>query len=430
MDINIILLIGILIITLLLGMPIVFSLGVSALFPLLRMGVPLEIIPGKIIEGMDCFPLLCIPFFIFAGELMGKGKLTQRLLEFATVLVGRIRGGLALANVLASMFFGGMTGSAMADTSALGSVEIPMMVKAGYDKEFSTAVTTASACIGPIIPPSIPVVIYALAVGNISIGALFLAGVIPGILIGISLMIVSYFISVKRNYPKSTEKITLRRFFVSFKNSILSLMLPFIIIGGIISGIFTPTEAAAIAVLYAFIVTVIIYQTVKLSDIPQMLLESGVLTAIVMIIIGTSTIFGWVIAIEQVGKMVEELLLGFTTNPYIFLMISNMFLLILGTFLDMNPAILIFAPLLAPIAMKLGIDPLHYGELFCINLTVGLITPPLGEILFVACPIGNVVFEDLCKEILPFLLIEIAALLLVTYLPFTTLYIPKLFGIG
>jgi len=427
---SIIILVVVLTITLLLGMPIVFSLGVSALFPLLHMGVPLVVIPKQICEGMNSFPLLCIPFFVFAGELMGKGRLTHYLLEFATLLVGHIRGGLASANVLASMFFGGMTGSAIADVSALGSIEIPMMVKGGYDKEFSTAITAASACIGPIIPPSIPVVIYALSVGNVSIGALFLAGIIPGILIGISLMIMSYFISVKRNYPKSKEKISLQRFFNTFKKSILSLILPFIIIGGIIGGIFTPTEAAAVAVAYALFITVIIYRTVKFSDIPKMLLETSVLTAIVMIIIGTSSIFGWVITIEQGGKIIEGILLSLSPNKYIFLMLINLFLIILGTFLDMNPAILIFAPILAPIATKLGINPIHFGELYCINLTIGLITPPLGEILFVACPIGNVTFEDLSKEIFPFILIEIVALLIVTYIPFATLYIPKLFGIG
>jgi len=427
---SIIILVVVLTITLLLGMPIVFSLGVSALFPLLHMGVSLLVIPKQICEGMNSFPLLCIPFFVFAGELMGKGRLTHYLLEFATLLVGHIRGGLASANVLASMFFGGMTGSAIADVSALGSIEIPMMVKGGYDKEFSTAITAASACIGPIIPPSIPVVIYALSVGNVSIGALFLAGIIPGILIGISLMIMSYFISVKRNYPKSKEKISLQRFFNTFKKSILSLILPFIIIGGIISGIFTPTEAATVAVAYALFITVIIYRTVKFSDIPKMLLETSVLTAIVMIIIGTSSIFGWVITIEQGGKIIEGILLSLSPNKYIFLMLINLFLIILGTFLDMNPAILIFAPILAPIATKLGINPIHFGELYCINLTIGLITPPLGEILFVACPIGNVTFEDLSKEIFPFILIEIVALLIVTYIPFATLYIPKLFGIG
>jgi len=427
---NIILLIVVLIITLLLGMPIVFSLGVSALVPILCMGIPLTMIPKQICEGMNSFPLLCIPFFILAGELMGKGKITDCILEFAILIIGRVRGGLALANVLASMFFGGITGSAIADVSALGSIEIPMMVKSGYDKEFSTAITSASACIGPIIPPSIPVVIYALSVPNVSIGALFVAGIMPGILIGISLMIMSYFISVKRNYPKNKEKVSLHRFFNVFKKSILSLMIPFIIIGGIISGIFTPTESSAVAVAFAFFLTVILYRTVKFSDLPKMLIETSVLTAIVMIIIGTSNIFGWVITIEQVGKMVEGIALSFTANKFIFLMMVNLFLIILGTFLDMNPAILIFAPILAPIAMKLGIDPIHFGELFCINLTIGLITPPLGEILFVASPIGNVPFEALSKEIFPFILVEVVALLIVTYVPFFTLYFPRLFGLG
>jgi tripartite ATP-independent transporter DctM subunit len=414
------------VITLLIGVPIVFCLGISSLAALLVMGdMPLQIIPQKIYNGMDSFPLLCIPFFILAGEFMGQGKITDRLLKFSILLVGRMRGGLALANVLASMFFGGMTGSALADTSALGSVEIPMMIKAGYGKRFSAAITCASAIVGPLIPPSVVVIIYALAVGG-SIGALFLAGVIPGILVGLALMVGAYIISRKRNYPKREEKVSLKELYYGFKKVFLALMLPVIIVGGIISGLFTATEASSIAVVYAFIVTVFIMKTIKFSQIPKLMVNSVIVTAIVMIILGTSTIFGWVITVEQVNVILAKFL-GFA-GPIVFLLIINIFLLFLGAIMDIIPVILIFAPTLAPIAIGLGIHPLHFGMIVCLNCTIGLITPPLGQVLFIGCSIADISLEALSKEILVFLFIELAVLFLVTYVPFTTLWVPRLFG--
>jgi tripartite ATP-independent transporter DctM subunit len=414
------------VITLLIGIPVVFSLGISATLSILVMGdIPLQVIPQKIYAGMDSFPLLCIPFFILAGELMSHGRITEALLRFAVLLVGRIPGGLAIANVLASMFFGGMTGSAIADVSALGSVEIPMMVKAGYSPRFSAAITCASAMIGPVIPPSIPVVVYALAAGA-SIGGLFLAGVIPGILVGFALIIASYLISVKRRYPVRREPFSFRELWLGFKRVFLALILPFIIVGGIISGIFTPTEASAVAVGYAFFVTVIITRQIRLPQLPGMLIRSGIVTAIVMLVVGTATVWGWVVAIEQVASRLAEFLSG--TTPLTFLLLTNIFLLFLGTFMDNIPAIIIFGPTLAPVAQSLGIDPLHFGLIFCLNTTLGLITPPLGEVLFIACPIANIRLEDLSSEIFIFFLVEVAVLFIVTYLPFTTLWVPRLFG--
>lgn len=415
------------VLTVLLSIPIAFSLGISATLAVITMGdIPLKILPQKLYSGMDSFPLLCVPFFIFAGELMAQGKLTEKILDFATKIVGRIRGGLAQANVLSSMFFGGMSGSCLADVSALGSVEIPMMVKAGYDRRFSAAVTCASAIIGPIIPPSIPVVIYALAVGT-SIGGLFLAGVVPGIILGLALMAGSFIISIKRDYPKSTDKFTVRGLYISFKKVILALFMPAIIVGGIVFGIFTPTEASAIAVGYALIVTILIYKTIRLADLPAMLIRSGVTTAAVMFIVGTSNLWGWVIATEQLADKLGVFLQAF--GPISFLMMVNIFFLILGTSMDNVPAILIFAPTLAPIATELGIHPLHFGMIVVLNTTIGFITPPLGEVLFVACPIAEVTLEELSREIIFFVFIEIAVLLLVTYFPFTTLFVPSIFGI-
>jgi len=413
-------------ITLAFGMPIVFSIGIAAVSSLFVIGgIPMQFVPQRIYAGMDSFPLLCIPFFIMAGELMSHGKITERLLEFAVIIIGRIRGGLALANVLASMFFGGMTGSAIADASALGSVEIPMMIKSGYDKEFSAAITCASAMVGPLIPPSILVVIYALSTG-VSIGALFLAGIIPGVLVGFALLMASYIISCKRKYPVREEKVSFKEFLYSLKRVILPMFLPIIIVGGIISGFFTPTEASAVAVGYAFIVTVFITRTIKISDLPAMLIRSGVVTAIVMIIVGTATVFGAVISLEQLGDKLAGLL-DFA-GPITFLIITNIFLLILGTFVDNVPMILIFAPTLAPIAVNLGIHPVHFGMLFIINCTLAMITPPLGNVLFVACPIAGISMESLSREIFILFLIEVGVLFLITYIPFTTLWVPKLFG--
>jgi C4-dicarboxylate transporter DctM subunit len=408
------------------GVPIAWALGISGLGAIVLMGVALNTVPQKVFSGMDCFPLMCIPFFILAGELMAKGGLTKRLLNFAVLLVGFVRGGLALANVVASMLFGGITGSAIADSSALGAVEIPMMVRNGYDSTFSAAVTGASACIGPIIPPSIPVVIYAMAVGGVSIGALFAAGFVPGVLVGVALMVTCYAISRKRNYPKRERKVTVREFMTVFTDAILAMMTPVIILGGIIGGIFTATEAASVAVIYSFIVAFFIYRELKLSDLPDMFLRSGVISATVMIIIGTSNIFGMVIAFEQLAMKLGDILrpMGY----YGFIITVNVIFLIIGTFMDQNPAILILAPIFAPIAVTLGVDPTHFGIIVIMNLVIGLITPPLGEVLFVVGPIANVSLEAVAKEVLPFMLVEIGVLLLVSYFPFISLSIPRLLG--
>ena len=419
-------LVSITIITMLIGMPIAFSLGLSAMGAVMAMGdIPLQILSQKIYAGMDSFPLLCIPFFILAGELMSQGKITEALVKFAILLIGRVRGGLALANVLSSMFFGGMTGSAIAEASALGSVLIPMMHQAGYDRRFAAAVTSSAAVVGPIIPPSIPAVIYSLAAGT-SIGALFVAGIIPGILLGLALMLTCYIISRKRKYPVREEKVTFRELLIGTRKVILALLMPIIIVGGIISGIFTATEASAVAVAYAFVVTFFITKQIKLSQIPRMLITSGVVTAVVMIIVGTATIWGWVIAVEQVSSHVAAILHG--ASPVLFLFLVNILLLFLGTFMDNIVIIMLFAPTLAPIASSIGINPLHFGLIFVLNTTIGLITPPLGEVLFIAGPIARVSLEELSREVFVFILVEVAVLLVVTYIPWTTLWVPHLFG--
>lgn len=414
------------IITMLIGMPIAFSLGLSAMGAVMAMGdIPMQILAQKIYAGMDSFPLLCIPFFILAGELMSQGRITEALVRFAILLIGRVRGGLAQANVLASMFFGGMTGSAIAEASALGSVLIPMMNQAGYDRRFAAAVTSSAAVVGPIIPPSIPAVIYSLAAGT-SIGALFMAGLIPGILLGMALMLACYFISRKRRYPIREEKVTVRDVLIGIRKVFLALMMPVLIVGGIVSGIFTATEASAAAVAYAFVVTMFVTRQITWAQIPRMLIHSGIVTAVVMIIVGTATIWGWVIAVEQVSAHVALALKSF--SPILFLLIVNVLLLFLGTFMDNIVIIMLFAPTMAPIAQHMGIDPLHFGLIFVLNTTIGLITPPLGEVLFVAGPIARVSLEELSREVFIFILVEVAVLLLVTYLPLTTLWVPRLLG--
>lgn len=416
----------VLVVTIALGMPIAFCLGFSAVIAFLFMDpIMLNVIAQKMFTGLDSFPLMAIPFFIFAGELMGKGGITLRLLKFADIIVGRFRGGLGLANVLASMFFGGITGSAIADCSALGSVEIPMMIKAGYDPDFAAGITCASACIGPVIPPSIPMVIYACAVGA-SIGGLFIAGVIPGIIIGLTLMITTYFISIKRNYPVRKNPVPIREFLVGLKDALTALIMPIIILGGIIGGIFTPTEAASVAVAYAFILTVFVYKEVKFSDLPEMLKTTSVTTAIVLILVSTSNVFAWVIMMEQVAQKLGSLF-G-SMDKIVFLLMVNILLLFVGTFMDNCPAILILAPILTPTALLLGIHPLHFGIVFVVNMVIGLITPPLGQVLFVACPLAKISFERVTIGTLPFLIVEIIVLLMITYIPLLTLYLPKLLG--
>lgn len=412
------------IIILLLNVPIAFTLGIAGSIPILMMGTSMEVLSMKIFYGLDAYTLLCIPFFILSGEFMTNGKITDALLEFAVALIGFVRGGLALANVIASMLFGGMTGTAIGDVTALGSVEISMMVKNGYDKEFSAAITSASALIGPIIPPSNPAVLYCIATGT-SIGGLFLAGVVPGLLLGFGLMATIYYISLKRKYPKS-EKMSIKKILISFKNTIPALFMPIIILGGILGGIFTPTEASAVAAAYAFVLSVFFLRTIKISDVPKMLLKSAITTSVVMIIVATSNLFSWVLAINKVGVIFGRLF-SFCT-PLTFIILVNILILILGTFIDTPPLILIFAPILAPLSVRFGLHPIHFGVIFILGATLGLLTPPVGQVLFIASSIAKVQIVSLSKEILLFLLIEIGILFLISFTPFLTLWLPNLFG--
>lgn len=410
---------------LVLGIPIAFVLGLTSFVALLYSGnIPFLLIPKEMFSGTDSFPLLAVPFFILAGNLMNAGGITRRLIHFCNILLGYIRGGLALVNVVASMFFAGITGAAVADTSALGSILIPAMTREKYDRDFSAAVTAASSTVGPIIPPSIPMVILG-TVGELSVGALFLAGVVPGILVGLSLLAVSYIISVKRDYPKEKIK-SLKEFLFGLKDALLALLMPGIILGGILGGIFTPTEAAVVAVVYAFLISCLIYREIRWRDLPRVLIDSVVTTSIIMLVIANSAIFGWILANHQVPQTVAQIFLSISSNKWVLLLLINIFLLFVGTFMETTASLIILTPILLPLAIKVGIDPIHFGLVMVLNLVIGLITPPLGVCLFIACSIAKITLEQIVKAILPFLIAAIGVLFLVTYVPELVLFLPRM----
>jgi tripartite ATP-independent transporter DctM subunit len=373
--------------------------------------------------SLDSYTLLAITGFILAGRIMNSTGITDRIFKFANSLVGHITGGLAHANVVASIIFAGMSGSAIADAGGLGTVEIEGMVNEGFDAPFSAAVTAASALIGPIIPPSVVAIIYAMSAG-VSVGRLFLAGVVPGVMMGIFMMILIYYIAKKRNYPKSNRPL-LREFWVIFKKAMLPIMTPIIILGGIIFGIFTPTEAAAVAVAYA-VVLGIIYKTVNRKSFYEVLLRTTVEVGGVGLLIAAAVSFSWVLTYAQVPTEVSNLLLTISKNPLVVLLIINGFLLIVGLFMDPSAAILVLTPIFLPVITELGIDPLHFGVVMILNLMIGLLTPPVGMVLYVISNIANVKVERLIKELLPFFIPLLFVLILITIYPKIVLFVPNI----
>jgi len=417
------------IVTALLGIPIAFCMGIVSLGSILALGelTFLKLIPQKMITGLDKFPLMAIPLFILAGNIMNKSGITSSLIKFANSLVGRLRGGLALVDILSCIFFAGITGVGVGEASVMGSIFVPAMQKEGYDKDFSAAVTASASVIGPIIPPSVPFVLYGCTVG-VSIGGLFVAGIIPGILLGLFLMVVSYLISKKREYPIIKIPFTIKEFLYTFKNAIFALIMPVIIVGGILTGIFTPTEAAGIAVFYALIVSLFFLRTIKISDLPSIFTESAITSSIVFMLISTATILGTILTTQQIPQRFATFMLSITTTPWVMLLIVNLFLLFAGMFMAESPNIILLAPILAPIVISLGVDPLHFGVILVLNLTIGLITPPLGACLFILCGISNLTLEQLTTAILPFLVVEIFVLFLCTYIPVISMFLPRLLG--
>ncbi|QAT48767.1 TRAP transporter large permease [Caproiciproducens sp. NJN-50] len=406
-------------------MPIAIALAASTTLTLLYIQVPVMTLVQQMSKSVDSFSLMAIPFFIFAGEIMGAGGISDRLLKFANVIVGRLRGGLAHVNVLASMFFGGISGSAVADVSSLGCIEIPMMTDAGYDKDFSVAVTVTSACQGVLIPPSHNMIIYSLAAGGVSIGALFMGGIIPGILLGVCLMIVCGIIAVKRRYPKG-EKVSLRTALKITGDALLALGTIVIIMGGVVSGIFTATESAAFACIYAFLISVFVYHELKLRQIPRLLMNTVRTLAVVFSLIASAGAFGWVLAYLQVPALVSNALLSVTSNRVIVLLLINLMLLILGCFMDMAPLILIMTPILLPVVEQFGMNPVQFGVMLILNLAIGLCTPPVGGALFVGCSIGKISVEKATLAMLPMYAAMVVALMLVTFIPAISLWIPGL----
>jgi C4-dicarboxylate transporter DctM subunit len=412
---------------LVIGVPIAFVLGLTPMVAFLFQGeIPHMLVAQRIFTGMDNPVLMAIPFFILAGNIMSAGQMTHRLVAFCNILVGSFRGGLGYINVFISMVFAGITGAAVADTSAIGSVLIPAMKKEGYDSSFSAAVTATSSTIGPIIPPSIPFIIYGV-LGEVSIASLFLAGLIPGVLLGIVQIGVVAYYARQRNYPKGS-RISLRHAFKATFDATLVLMMPFIILGGILSGIFTPTESACIAVFYALIVSLFVHRDIALKDLPKIIINTGITSSLVMLVIGTASIFSWLLASEEIPRYLTEAVITVTHNRIVILLLLNVALLMVGTFLETTASLIILTPVLMPLMHNIGVDPLHFGVILVLNLVIGLTTPPVGVCLFIACAIGGVKLEQITKAILPFLLASIAVLLFVTYWESLVLAIPKFFG--
>lgn len=430
MDFAVLVLILSFIILLALNVPIAISIGISTILTMLFTVAPgpaVTTVAQRMATGINSFALLAIPFFILSGQLMGKGGIARRLIDFAKVLVGMLPGGLAYVNVLACMFFGAISGSAVAATSAIGGFMIPTMTREGYDKNFSTAVTVTGSTTGLLIPPSNVLIVYSLASGGVSIAALFIAGYLPGILLGVGLIVTAAIISLIRKYPVG-EKIGWRETIKKFLDAIPSLSLIVIVIGGIIAGYFTATEASAVAVLYALLLSVVIYREVKISELPAILLKTVETTAIVMLLIGTSSAMSWILSYENIPQQVSASLIGLTNSKLIILLIINVILLIVGTFMDMTPAVLIFTPIFLPVVVQLGMSPLHFGIILVLNLCIGLCTPPVGSVLFVGCGIGNTKIAAMSRTLIPFYLAMVVVLILVTYIPWISLVIPKLFG--
>ena len=408
------------------GIPLALVMGITGIVVLIAMGVPLEVVAQRMFTGIDSFPLMAVPFFILAGDLMNRGGTTVRIIGFANSLVGHIRGGLAHACVVANMIFAGISGSSVADASAIGSIMIPSMEKSGYDLDFSAALNSVAATIGPIIPPSIIMVIYGVSV-NVSVGGLFAAGFVPGILMGLALMIVVTRVAKKKNYPTS-EGFSGKRVAAEFRSSVWALMAPIIILGGILGGVFTPTEAAAVAVIYSFFVGKFIFREIAWKDVPHILFQSGITTGAILLIISLANVFAWVIAANQIPVKLSALFLSATSNPYVFLLIVNILLLIVGMFMETGAAIILLAPILAPIAAKLGINPLHFGFMMVLNLAIGMATPPVGVCLFVSCGITGLSLEKVSAAAMRFVIALLGVLLLVTYVAPISLFLPKLLG--
>lgn len=412
----------------LVGLPIAFVLGSTALYYFLFVGhIPLGMIGQKLYAGADNYILLAIPFFILAGELMNRSRITDALVKFSDLLVGRIPGALAQINIVVSIFFAGITGSGVADTSAIGSILVPAMEKEGYSPEYAAAVTVSSSVIGPIIPPSIVMVIYSMSTGE-SVGALFAAGFLPGLAIALSLMILAFYYAIKYKHPRRVERYSISYIVKTIKDSLVPLLCPVILVGGVFSGIFTPTEAAAIACLYAIIAGVFLLKTLSFKDIVESIKKAAISSSTILLIIAMAALFSQFMALERVPAKMASLIYGFTQNKYVFLFLVNILLLFMGMIMETGASVILLAPILLPIAVKMGIHPLHFALVMLVNLNIGLSTPPVGVCLFTVAPIVNLSLERISKAVMPFIFAEIIALFFLTYIPEIVLIIPRLLG--
>lgn len=415
---------------LLLNVPISFCIGLATLATIL---LSVDFMPAvttmaqRMAGGINSFALLAIPFFILSGLIMGRGGIAKRLIECAMAMIGMLPGGLALVNVVSCMFFGAISGSAVAATSAIGSFMLPEMKKQGYDVNYSAAVTAAAATTGMLIPPSNILIVYAIASGGVSIAALFIAGYLPGILLGIALMIVCAGYAKIKGYPVGA-RLPLKLVVQKVAAAVPSLFMIFLVIGGIISGIFTATEAGAIAVVYSLILAVGIYREVKTSELPAVLMKAAETTAIVMALIATSSAMSWILSYEQIPQAISAAMLTISENPLLILLMINLILLLVGAFMDMTPAVLIFTPIFLPVAVELGMSPLHFGIMMVLNLSIGLVSPPVGSVLFVSCAIAKTRIEAIIKPLMPLYLAMFVVLMLVTYIPAISEWLPAQFG--
>ncbi len=416
---------------LLIGMPVFFAMLLAPGSMLLIEGMErdLPLLFRNIYNGIDSFPLMAIPFFMLAGELMNKGGITLRLVDFSQSLIGHVRGGLAHVNILSSMLFAGLSGSAVADTSALGSMLIPAMEKNGYSRRFAAAVTAASSVIGPIIPPSGIMIIYAYTM-EVSVAAMFAAGIVPGVLVGLGLMAVVAALAKKHDFPVAARRTTWREKGAASRRAVLPLLTPVIILGGILGGIFTPTEASAVAVAYAALLSLFVMRTVTFAELPRILTASAVSSAVVLLLVGAAIAFKTVVSLSHAAESLAQIFLSVSENPLILLFMINLLLFVVGMFLDAGPAIIILGPILAPVFIGLGVDPVHFAIIMSVNLTVGLATPPMGLVLFVASSVSGEPVASISKAILPFLAVEFVVIFLITFFPALSMTIPGWLGLA
>ncbi len=433
MDPAIIVLVAAFLLMLAMNVPIAVSIALATFFALLATvgfdyDKALNVVAPELATGIDSFPLLCIPFFILMGLLMGRGGIARRLIDFAEAAVGRFPGGLAFVNTLACMFFGAISGSSTAAVSSIGGVMIPEMNRKGYDKNFNIALSACAATTGLLIPPSNVMIVYSLVTGSVSVAALFMAGILPGVLVGLFLIAASAVISHRRGYG-SGDRIGPRETVVRLFRALPGLLLIIVVLGGILSGIFTPTEASSIAVVYAFVLSVVVYREVRPRQLPGILLQCGITTSVVMLLIGASMGMSFFFAYHDIPSLISAALTSVSDSPFVLLLMINVLLLLVGTFMDMTPAVLIFTPIFLPIVEHLGIDLVHFGMIMIANLCIGLCTPPVGTVLFVGIGVGDGTIHEVIKSLLPLFAVMIIALLLITYIPDISLLLPRLFGL-